>query len=67
MDFEEGLGELVDEALGTGGVEIDDVIRALQEKLSAVKELKREGDRAHALSEREAFGGDDEHDDRDWE
>lgn len=67
MDFEEELGELVDEALGRSGVEIDDVIKVLQVKLSAVKELKRDGEAAGALSDFEALSGDGEHDERDWE
>jgi hypothetical protein len=69
MDFDDDLGELVDEALGKGGIGIAEVIRALQVKLSAVKELEREGERAGALSGLDlAFvGEDDDHDDRDWE
>jgi hypothetical protein len=67
MDFEEDLGELVDEALGRSGVEIDDVIRALQVKLSAVKELKRDGAGAGTLGADDSFAADDEHDERDWE
>jgi len=66
MDFDEDLGELVDEALGT--VDVDDVIKALQVKLTAVKRLKSEGDEApddpDAFS---SFDDADEHRDDDWE
>jgi hypothetical protein len=44
MDFEEKLGDLVDEALGLGGVEIDDVLVALKHQLDEVRLLKAEGE-----------------------
>jgi hypothetical protein len=46
MDFEEKLGDLVDEALGQGGVSVEDVIECLRHHLQAVRLLKAEGDRA---------------------
>lgn len=46
MDFEEKLGDLVDEALGLGGVSVEDVIESLTHHLQAVRLLKAEGDRA---------------------
>jgi len=68
MDFDADLGDLVDEALGTGGVDIDNVIKALQVKLFAVRDLRREGGEApddpDAFS---SFDDADEHRDDDWE
>lgn len=44
MDFDEKLGDLVDDALGLGGVEIDDVIAALKHQLNEARLLKAEAE-----------------------
>lgn len=38
MDFEEKLDELIEEARGTGGVSLEDIVSALEIKLDALQE-----------------------------
>lgn len=44
MDFEEKLDDLVDEAVGSDGVELDDILAALKHQLNEIRLLKAEGE-----------------------